>query len=356
MRDRNPERILVAMSGGVDSSVAASLLAGQGHEILGCSLDLLTCRREGARSCCSARDRMDARAVCEQLKVSYQVLDCRLAFREAVIQPFVETYLRGRTPSPCIRCNQRIKFPLLLAEADRQGVPLVATGHYARVAKDGACFRLLRGADRKKDQSYFLFTLTQGELARLVLPLGSWTKAEVRAEAGRRGLPTSEKAESQEICFVPDDDYVRFVEEQAGARLSGPGDFVDGSGRAVGRHAGIHAYTVGQRRGLGFGAGRRQYVAAIDAVENRVVLGTDADLFRAEIVVGEMSWVLPENALARDAVVQVRSKHEGAAAALEPLKEGRTRVRFAEPVRAPAPGQAAVFYRGDEVLGGGWIE
>jgi tRNA-specific 2-thiouridylase len=356
MPHRTSEKVLVAMSGGVDSSVAAAMLSADGYDAVGLTLDLLPCPGAPARCCCSARDRMDARAVCRELGIRHMVADRRLEFRANVVQPFVAEYLRGRTPSPCALCNSRVKFPTLLAEADRIGAGLVASGHYARISHDGGRTRLLRAVDRRKDQSYFLFGLGQRELARLVLPLGDIAKAEVRRIAAGLGLPTREKPESQEACFVPDGDCAAFVEGVAGAGIKGPGEFVDSEGMRLGRHRGIHAYTVGQRRRLGIARGRRQYVAAIDAAENRVVLGDEADLLACGIMVSGASWTHTGNASAGRATVRIRSTHEGSPAWIEPLDGGRVNVKFDEPVRAAAPGQAAVFYRDDEVLGGGWID
>lgn len=348
-------QVVVGMSGGVDSSVAAALLREQGHEVRGCSLNLLTCQRESQRSCCSARDRQDARAVCERLGLRHGTVDARGRFRDEVIEPFIREYLAGRTPSPCVRCNRCVKFPALIEEADRLGAEYIATGHYARVERAGGRFRLLTAADPRKDQSYFLFELTQPALARLRLPLGELRKQEVRRIAARLELSVSGKPESQEVCFVPDDDYVAFLEERAGGRIPGPGAFVDAAGKELGRHRGFHAYTIGQRRGLGIGFGRRAYVTAIDAARNQVCLGGEEELFCNEFVAQQLSWTHPEHALAREAVVRIRSTHEGTPASLDPLPDGGVRVRFSEPVRAIAPGQAAVFYRGEEVLGGGWI-
>ncbi len=349
-------QVVVGMSGGVDSSVAAALLRDQGYDPVGCSLRLLTCHREAQRSCCSARDRQDARAVCEKLGMRHRTVEARGRFRDEVIEPFIREYLAGRTPSPCVRCNRCVKFPALLEEADRLGAKHIATGHYARVVEEGGRFRLLAAADPRKDQSYFLFELTQATLARLLLPLGGLRKPAVRSVARRLGLPVSEKPESQEVCFVPGDDYAAFVEERGGKRVPGPGTFVDAAGNEIGRHRGFHAYTIGQRRGLGVAFGRRAYVTAIDAVRNQVRLGADEELSCSVLIAEQTSWTHPEHALAREAVVRIRSTHEGTPARFEPLPDGRVRVRFAEPVRAIAPGQAAVFYQDDEVIGGAWIE
>jgi len=351
----NPSAI-VAMSGGVDSSVAAALLSEEGYAVTGLTMHLYSCHREKDRSCCSARDRMDARAVCEKLGIQLKVLDMRERFSKSIVEPFVEEYLAGRTPSPCVRCNELIKFPALLAEAVGGNAEVFATGHYARVVEDGGIARLLRARDGDKDQSYFLFCLTQDVLARLRLPLGEMTKEEVRSFAFERGLPVHEKAESQEICFVPDDDYTAFVEGHRPERLHGPGDFVDGEGRRVGSHRGIHAYTIGQRRGLGIGGGPRRYVVGIDRGANTVTVGADEDLMRDSLSVDSASWVHPSFARQRDVTVRIRSTHTGEMARIKPLEGGRVEVEFDRPVRAVAPGQAAVFYDGDEVIGGGWIE
>ncbi len=343
------------MSGGVDSSTAAAILAFEGHDVTGLAMHLHSCHRPAKRSCCSARDRMDARAVCARLGIPLKVVDLREDFRRNVVAPFVEGYLAGRTPSPCIICNELIKFPALLREAKGLCAPVIATGHYARVVEEGGIYRLLRAMDPGKDQSYFLFGLTQEILGRLRLPLGSMSKGEVRAVARAKGLVVSEKAESQETCFVPDDDCAGFVEQEAGQRLPGSGDFVDLGGKKLGRHRGIHAYTIGQRRGLGIGGGPRRYVVRIDGETNEVVLGDDGDLMRDEMTVERTSWIHPSFARAREAKVRIRSTHAGEDAALEVLGERAVRVVFKRRVRAITPGQAAVFYDGEEVLGGGWI-
>lgn len=344
------------MSGGVDSSVAAALLAKGGHEVIGLSMDLFACHRERNRSCCSARDRLDARAVCARIGAQLRVIDLKSRFKKEVMGPFIDEYLGGRTPSPCILCNESIKFPVLRSEATRTGADIIATGHYARVVKDRGIYRLLKGCDSEKDQSYFLFGLTQDVLSCLRLPLGELTKDEVRSLAKGSELPVHEKPDSQEICFVPDDDYATFLECAATDRLGGPGDIMDACGNMLGRHRGIHAYTVGQRRGLGVGGGPRRYVVRVDRGSNTVVLGSNDNLMRSDMTVGGVSWIHPSFARARKATVKIRSTHKGEGAHLELGNDQRVRVVFDKLVRAIAPGQAAVFYDGDEVLGGGWIE
>lgn len=355
MQTKQKEKALIAMSGGVDSSVAAARLMDEGYESLGLTMNLFACHRPKDRGCCSPQDRMDARAVCEQLGMSLSVFDARDRFKRDVIEPFIADYLEGRTPSPCIRCNERMKFPILLDEAERFGATVIATGHYARVQRDGNIARLFRARDRNKDQSYFLFSLSQDVLSKLLLPLGDMTKSQVRAMAKSKALPVHEKAESQEICFVPDDDYAAFLETKACKRLGGPGPFLDTAGKAVGQHRGIHAYTIGQRRGLGLGGGPRTYVLRIDAAANAVIVGNDEELMSKQMMLAQVSWIHPSFAYARDAQVCIRSTHAGEMARIEPLPGGKARVDFQKHVRAIAPGQAAVFYDGNEVLGGGWI-
>jgi len=349
-------KIAVAMSGGVDSSVAAFLLKEEGHEVVGISMRLTRCNRLGEGSCCTEQDRRDAMEVCEKIGIKHHTVDLTRQFKTEVIEPFVDSYLRGETPSPCILCNESLKFKALLDDAESLGAGILATGHYARIDTDDEGRRVLRrGVDRKKDQSYFLFpALAGGVLARLRFPVGNMRKDEVREVALKARLPVHDKSESQEVCFVPDDDYAQFIEEMRPGSLPGTGNFIDVAGNVLGRHRGIHAYTVGQRRGLGIGFGQRTYVVNIDASRNEIVLGDDAALFRSEMTLRDVVWAADSRPKGR-AEVQIRSAHPGAGASIDVDGKGRIRVVFNEPQRAIAPGQAAVFYDGDMVIGGGWI-
>lgn len=342
------------MSGGVDSSVAAALLVEQGWDVVGISLRLADPKVAGddaTGGCCSIDDFADARRVAAKLGFPHYVLNLTRDFHEAVVKPFAEEYLAGRTPLPCARCNEVVKFDLLVTRALALGADYVATGHYARV-EDG---RLLVGVDRARDQSYFLFGIPRGNLARLLFPVGHLTKPAVREIAARLELPVAEKPESQELCFVPTGNYAGWLEGFAPGRVPGAGAIVDESGAVLGTHPGAHHYTVGQRKGLGAGRKNPLYVIQVDAAKNRVVAGEEDRLLRESLVASRVNW-LGEARLGARVTVKVRHKNEASAATLEALDGERVRVRFDEPKKAIAPGQAAVFYDGDTVLGGGWIE
>ena len=349
-------RVVVAMSGGVDSSVATALLVERGYDVVGISLRLAEERPGGASSgCCSLEDFQDAARVADALGVPHYVFDMREAFARDVIAPFVEEYLAGRTPSPCILCNRSIKFSALRKRAAELGAEWVATGHYARRDHDGTRYRLLRGLDAGKDQSYFLFELDQQGLAHTLFPVGDMTKEAVRAYAAAHGIVTAGKADSQEICFVPDGRYADFVEKVAPGRTRA-GRFLDSDGNELGTHAGVHRYTVGQRRGLGIAHNEPLYVESVDATTGTVRVGARAALRRSGLLADGVVWtagVAPADGTRVDA--RIRYRHRGAAATVKSAGPGMIELLFDETEEAISPGQAVVFYDGDEVVGGAWI-
>jgi tRNA-specific 2-thiouridylase len=347
------ERILVAMSGGVDSSVAAALLREQGHECVGVTLHLWDAAGEQkVGRCCAPEDRDDARKTCEAIGIPHYVIDERAAFREKVVDPFVRGYAAGDTPSPCVTCNQHVKLGRLAELADAMGCASIATGHYAQIAREGDDVALLRGRDPKKDQSYFLFGVPPSILRRLVLPLGDLDKGTTRDEGKRLGVPNWDKRDSQELCFVPDGNVGSFVEREGVAPRGG--DLLDAQGTIVGEHAGVHHFTVGQRRGLGLGGGPPRYVLRVVPERAEVVVGGEEDLYATGLRASEARWIRDLTGDAFDAEIQVRHHHKPAPARIERTAEGFV-ARFSEPQRAIARGQAAVVYVGPRVLGGGTI-
>lgn len=363
--------IAVAMSGGVDSSTAAGLLHHQGHLVVGVTMQLWSpCRLpelspgDATGRCCSLDDFHDARAVARHLGIPHVAVNIEKRFEQQVVKPFIDEYLAGRTPIPCTLCNSLIKFGQFLNMAASVGADRIATGHYARIRRDDVTGRrqLLMGADPAKDQSYFLFGLTQQQLARTRFPLGEYAKSEVRDKARELGLLIAAKEESQEICFVPNGDYTAFIDayfrEQGVDPVDARGDIVDRDGQVLGEHAGVHRFTIGQRRGLGIATGEPLYVISTDPATQRVVVGRDNELLSDRLVATGVNWIsiagLSEPTRAR---VRIRHKHQAAPATLHPTSDAsRVEVSFEEPQRAVTPGQAAVFYSNDLVLGGGWIE
>jgi tRNA-specific 2-thiouridylase len=341
-------RIVAAMSGGVDSSVVAGLLVEAGHEVIGVHMKLHDVEEGEAGHCCGLDDAMDARRVADRLNIPFYVMDLRQAFQAAVMDDFAKEYLAGRTPNPCIRCNGVLKFKVLLSRAKALGASHLATGHYARIDDDGG---LMRAVDVAKDQSYFLFPVTRTALRQTLFPLGGMTKPEVRQHAERMGLVTANKPESQEVCFIPDDDHTRFVREHTGT-AEGAGEIVDEHGKVLGHHDGYFRFTIGQRRGLGIAMGTPVYVLDIDAISHQVTIGPSERLLRQGLVATDMNWFREPGA---DEAIHARIRHRGGLLSAEIEGHDPCRVRFDAPAHAIAAGQGVVLYAGDEVLGGGWI-
>ena len=352
-------RIVVAMSGGVDSSVAAAMLVDEGYDVVGLSMQLYDQTDGQTRfgSCCTLDDLHDARRVAAAVGIPHYIINFERQFDAHVISNFVEQYTMGRTPIPCTRCNGELKFTTLLERARGFDADIVATGHYARVERTPqGRFALKRGIDAEKDQSYFLFSLTQDQLACACFPLGELRKSEVRTYADARALPVAHKPDSHDICFVPDGDYAKFVEHRAPV-VATTGPIVDQSGRVLGHHDGLHRFTVGQRKGLGLSSSEPLYVLALDATSNAVTVGSRSALGRTTLTASDVNWTDGEPpTAARRVTAQIRHRHPDAPATVRPLEAGRAATEFDEPQPAVAPGQAIVFYDGDTVVGGGWID
>jgi len=347
-------RVVVAMSGGVDSSVAALLLTQQGYEVVGISMRLWSYEQDATHGCCTPEDLYDARKVADQLGIPHYICDFEASFEENVVSNFVDSYRLGETPNPCVRCNNDIKFHTLLSRASELGAKFLATGHYARREEKNGRFALMRAADLRRDQSYFLFGMGQEELSRILFPLGELKKEEVRRLATQAKLCVANKPDSQEICFVPKN-YSEFVQKRLTPDQIRPGKIRNEKGEEVGAHTGIHQFTVGQRKGLRLQTQLPTYVLSIDT-KGDVVVGPDQSLFKSTFEVRETRWVGDPPQAGEELKAQIRSRFHASKAKIDISAAGKVKATFEIPQRAITPGQAAVFYRGDQVVGGGWIE
>lgn len=352
------KKALVAMSGGVDSSVAAYLMASKGYDCMGCTMRLYENDMIGEDlfgTCCSLNDTQDARAVCDKIGIEYNIYHYEAEFRDKVIEPFVCSYEMGETPNPCIRCNKYLKFDTLYQKGREMGYDVIVTGHYARIEERDGHFYLLKAKNLAKDQSYVLYDLTEEQLAHTAFPLGEYTKDEVREIADSQGFVTSHKKESQDICFVPDGDYAGMIKRYRGKDYP-KGNFVDSDGNVLGTHDGIIGYTIGQRRGLGIPAEKRLYVTKLDVPNNQVILGDNEDLFKRELAIRDFHWITGEKPTSEfRCLAKIRYRHKEQPCTVTSTPDGGATIVFDEPQRAATPGQSCVFYDDDIVLGGGII-
>lgn len=360
------KRVVVAMSGGVDSSVTAYLLKEMGYEVIGITIDMLklSCQIENPNTCCSLQAFKDAHDVADKLGIKHHILDCRTEFEQEVISCFVNEYLAGKTPNPCVICNSKIKFGLLLDKAKNLGADYLATGHYATISRQNNRFVIKKSIDLSKDQSYFLYRLSQKQLGFSLMPLGKYKKEEVRKIASNLKLNIHNKPESQEICFIPEGHYHDFIKERLSvlptsllANINRQGKIVDRNGKLLGEHSGIASFTIGQRKGLGISAPTPRYVISIDSMTNTLVVGEEHELYQQELIAINLNWVaIEELNNEMEVTSKIRYLHPGGKAVIIPLPHHKIMVRFREPQRAITPGQSVVFYQNDLLVGGGIIE